>query len=152
MKLKHFALLGTMALGTMISSAASAGNNTLAFTGHDVWNYGNEYCMRMTWLNGGVKNQCSGTELWSIPLESIHVPYSNNYIIQVTGTRNATATQCIAIATDKYGNNVGQSGWVSLGTGSGWNTISLNVNVPAYANMQVQCNIPVQGIVQFLSF
>jgi hypothetical protein len=152
MKLKHFVLLTTMTLGMAISSAANAGNNILAIEGHDVWSYANESCMRQTWLNGGVKNQCSSTQLWVVPLPFPYLTYGGNYTVTVTGTKTGTTTQCIAIATDQYGNNVGQSSWVNLGTGSGWATVGLSLYVPAYAGLQVQCNIPTQAVVQNVSF
>lgn len=128
-----------------------AANAQLAITGHDVWNYGNESCMRSTWLGGGVKNQCSSTELWVVPVPgAIYSSNYYNYNVTVIGTKNSTATQCIAIATDVYGNNVGQSSWGNMGTGSGWTQITLPVTVPSYANLQVQCSIAPQGIVQYI--
>jgi hypothetical protein len=158
MKLNRLVMLGTIAFGIGGQSAANAAS-IAASTGHDVWNYANEACMRKTYVNGGVRNDCGGigtAELWAIELPIDGQPdVVTSYTPTISGTRGGlTQTGCIVRALDAYGNMYSQSNWGYFPSdGSGYTTITPgHVTVPGNGTLQVQCSIGSGAILQSISY
>lgn len=127
------------------ANAAAIAGAIAPTTGHNVWDYNSEWCMRSTWLMGGIKNDCSTSQLWEVDGT---VSTTGTKQIVISGNLNPIGevhTQCIGYVINNFGLIASQSNWTSFGNGYS-TTISTTAfylyNISATDRIQVQCQIP----------
>jgi hypothetical protein len=136
--IKMLIIAGTFLTAT--SGVASATTNIAASTGHEVWNYANESCMRSTWANGGIKNLCGTTQAWQVQLP---VTNTGTKTIVVSGWAGVLQMTCSAMTVDQYGNAISQSNTGTFSSTTGANmtqTLTVNVAQSTYT-LELYCDI-----------
>jgi len=138
--------------GLMIVSTAgvASARSMQANTGHNISGWANEGCMRTNWQNGGVQNSCGSAQLWEVTLP---VDSTGGKAVTVSGYFSS-ASQCIAIAFDKYGTGVSQSSWWPFTGLLSYQSKALTASpvVPSAGYLQVQCWVSPNEIMHSVSW